>query len=138
MRFPEMAREALRKHVPEARTESAVWAHRPGIVWVRWQRDGHYASIALRRHLDWTTGELGISPEPLDHEKLPLEIGVDFAKPAFRVRLGVLLQQEDRWWPVGRTTREIRERMEGLVIQLRSKLGRLERRESVSRRSRRG
>ena len=54
MRFPDMAREALLKHVPEARTGAAAWGRDPGIVWVRWQRaDGKYASIALRRHLDW-------------------------------------------------------------------------------------
>lgn len=122
MRFPEMAREALLKHVPEARTEAAAWGRRPGIVWVRWQRtDGKYASIAVRRHLDWVTGEIGISPEPVAHEALPLEVGLDFDKPAFRARLGVLMHEEDRWWPVGETTKEIRERLEGLVLQLRMK-----------------
>lgn len=122
MRFPEMAREALVKHVPEARTEAAEWGRKPGIVWVRWQRsDGKYASIALRRHLDWATGEVGISPEPAAHDALPLELGVTFNKPAFRVRLGVLMHEEDRWLPVGNTTREIRETLEGLVLQLRAK-----------------
>jgi len=117
-----MAREALLKNVPEARTEAATWGRRPGIVWVRWQRaDGRHASIALRRHLDWATGEVGVSPEPVAHDALPLELGVQFDKPAFRVRLGVLMHEEDRWWPVGTTTREIRERLEGLVIQLRAK-----------------
>ncbi|MEO5618463.1 MAG: hypothetical protein ABIS67_11870 [Candidatus Eisenbacteria bacterium] len=123
MRFPEMAREALLKHVPEARTETAEWGRKPGIIWVRWQRpDSKYASIALRRHMDWATGEVGISPEPLAHDDLPLELGVSFDKPAFRVRLGVLMHEEDRWWPVGTTTREIRERLEGLVLQLRAKV----------------
>lgn len=123
MRFPEMAREALVKHVPEARTEAAAWGRSPGIVWVRWQRsDGRYASIALRRHMDWATGEVGIASEPLAHDALPLELGVTFDKPAFRVRLGVLMHEEDRWWPVGETTREIRECLEGLVLQLRAKV----------------
>jgi hypothetical protein len=108
-------------------------------VWVRWRRpDGAYSSIALRRHLDWATGEVGLSPDPMDHDRLPLEVGVDFAKSAFRVRLGVLLQQEDRWWPVGSTTREIRECFEDLVLQLRTKLGRLDRGPALSRRSPRG
>jgi len=123
MRFPEMAREILMQHVPEARTEAAVWGRSPGIVWVRWQRrDGKHVSVALRRHLDWVTGELGLSPEPVPHEELPLEIGQDLHQPAFRVRLGVLLHEEDRWWPVGETTREIRERLTSLVLQLRAKV----------------
>lgn len=122
MRFPEMAREALLQHVPEARTEAAAWGRRPGMVWVRWQRaDGKHVSIALRRHLDWVTGEVGLSPEPVDHDTLPLELGLDYTKPAFRIRLGVLMHEEDRWWPVGETTREIRERLNGLVLQMRAK-----------------
>jgi len=134
MRFPEMAREILLKHVPEARTEAAEWGRRPGIVWVRWQRpDGKYASIALRRHLDWVTGELGLSPEPVPHEALPIELGVDFEKPAFRIRLGVLMHEEDRWWPVGETTREIRERLTNLVLQLRAKVDTLGLRPAVRR-----
>jgi len=134
MRFPEMAREALEKHVPEARTEAAVWGRRPGIVWVGWRRpDGRHSSIALRRHLDWATGEVGISPEPVAHDVLPLELGVSFDKPAFRVRLGVLMHEEDRWWPVGKTTREIRERLEGLVLQLRAKADALGTRASARR-----
>jgi len=134
MRFPEMAREILLLHVPEARTEAAEWGRRPGIVWVRWRReDGKFVSVALRRHLDWVTGELGISPEPLAHEALPIELGVDFDKPAFRVRLGVLMHEEDRWWPVGDTTREIRERLTGLVLQLRAKVDMLGTRPAVRR-----
>ena len=126
MRFPEMAREILMQHVPEARTEAAAWGRRPGIVWVRWQRnDGKYVSIALRRHLDWVTGELGVSPEPVPHEGLPLEIGQDFNQPAFRIRLGVLMHEEDRWWPVGETTREIQARLTSLVLQLRAKVDQL-------------
>ena len=120
MRFPEMAREALMKHVAEARLESAEWGRAPGLVWVRWPRaDGKFVSIGLRRHLDWVTGEIGISPQPVAHDALPLELGESFDKSAFRIRLGVLLHEEDRWWPVGETTREIRERLEGLVLQLR-------------------
>ncbi len=126
MRFPEMAREALLKHVPESRSEAAEWGRAPGLVWVRWRRpDGRYASLGLRRHLDWVTGEVGVSPEPLPHDALPLELGESFEKPAFRVRLGVLMHEEDRWWPVGNTTGEIRERLEGLVLQLRVKVERL-------------
>ncbi|HTO89747.1 MAG TPA: hypothetical protein VMJ70_01325 [Candidatus Sulfotelmatobacter sp.] len=120
MRFPEMAREAILRHVPEARTEAAEWGRAPGLVWVRWQRaDGKHVSIGLRRHLDWVTGEIGMSPDPVAHDALPLELGESFEKAAFRIRLGVLLHEEDRWWPVGETTREIREHLEGLVLQLR-------------------
>ncbi len=123
MRFPEMAREALLKHVPEARTEAATWGRKPGIVWVSWRRaDGRQVSIALRRHLDWATGEVGLSPEPIAHDALPLEASADTDRPAFRVRLGVLVHEGDRWWPVGETSREIRERLEGLVLQMRSKV----------------
>jgi hypothetical protein len=124
MRFPEMARDALLKHIPEARTEDVTWGRSPGLVWVRWVReDGKHVSIGLRRHLDWVTGEIGLSPEPVPHEALPLEVGENFDQPAFRLRLGVLMHEEDRWWPVGNTTREIRECLEGLVLRLRAKSG---------------
>jgi hypothetical protein len=124
MRFAEMAREAVLKHVAEARTETAEWGRAPGLVWVRWPRaDGKFVSIGLRRHLDWVTGEIGVSPRPLAHDALPLELGESLEKSAFRIRLGVLLHEEDRWWPVGETTREIRDRLEGLVLQLRARAG---------------
>ena len=120
MRFPEMAREAILRHVPEANTEAAEWGRAPGLVWVRWERsDRKHISIGLRRHLDWVTGEIGVSPTPVAHDALPLELGETFEKSAFRIRLGVLLHEDDRWWPVGETTREIREHLESLVLQLR-------------------
>ena len=134
MRFPEMAREAMTKHIGEAREPAAVWGRAPGLVWVRWQRpDGRYASIGMRRHLDWVTGEVGVSPDPVAHDALPLELGDNFDLPAFRVRLGVLMHEEDRWWPVGETTREIRQVLEGLVLQLRAKADKLGSRSSARR-----
>jgi len=122
MRFAEMAREAVLKHVAEARAKTAEWGRASGLVWVRWPRaDGKFVSIGLRRHLDWVTGEIGVSREPLAHDALPLELGESFDKSAFRIRLGVLLHEEDRWWRVGETTSEVREHLERLVLQLRGR-----------------
>ena len=53
-----------------------------------------------------------------NHQRLHRALGylrpVDYYRgdrTKFRVRLGVLMHEEDRWWPVGSTTREIRERL---------------------------
>jgi hypothetical protein len=118
--FASQARDAMEKYVSEARTGSAVWKLSPNAAWVRMPReDDSWHYLGLRRHLDWVTGEAGISREPVEFEKLPLWTGAPPADaPGYRIRLGELMHDEDRWWPVGADEREQRERLEWLVLQL--------------------
>lgn len=129
--FAQVARAAIEKGVPEARKDSAAWGSKPNFIWVRWALpDGWYASIGLRRHLDWVTGELGMSRAPVDLDTLPL-----LTKPRFdteevlehggRVRLGLLLHDEDQWWPGGGSEAELAETLGRLALQLRVKAERL-------------
>ncbi len=99
--FVRAARAAIEKHVAEARTGAAEWRPGAGIIWVRWPRpDGTWFGLALRRHLDWVTGEASLAREAGDPEALPLWTGEGTAAPnGYRIRLGVLLHDEDRWWP---------------------------------------
>jgi hypothetical protein len=123
--FSLAARAAIEKHVPEARTAAAHWQFGRGSAWVSWERAGGDSfALGLRRHLDWVTGEAAIGPRAFDPEKAPLSTGQDAGtSPAAgsRVRLGVLLHDEDRWWPAGSTPAELNERLEWLVLQLRVK-----------------
>jgi hypothetical protein len=120
--FSVIARAAIEKHVPESRTGAASWRVGPGMVWVRWPRgDGTTFALGLRRHLDWVTGAAALSHEESDPETLPF--WTDGAGPAggYRIRLGVLLHDEDRWWPAGATTRALSERLHWMALQLRVK-----------------
>ena len=120
-----LARAALETHVPVARAAGAVWAAKPNAGWVRWTRaDGIHLYLGLRRHLDWVTGEAGISREAVELESLPP--GFPGAASAAlvegrRVRLGELMHGEDRWWPAGTNARELSERLEWLALQFRAK-----------------
>ena len=123
--FVRAARAAIEKHVAESRTGAAEWRPGAGIIWVRWPRgEGTYFGIGLRRHLDWVTGEASLAREACDPETLPLWTGEGAGAPSpngYRIRLGVLLHDEDRWWPAGVSARELNERLEWLVLQLRVK-----------------
>jgi hypothetical protein len=125
--FAAVAKAALEKHVPEAALGSAVWGSKTNLVWVRWQRgDRSNVYLGLRRHLGWVTGEVGISAERQELEALPLRAGGDednacFRARGYRVRLGEVLHEEDRWWPAGETPRELVTRLEWIVIQMRAK-----------------
>ncbi|MBI3539762.1 MAG: hypothetical protein HY076_05770 [Candidatus Eisenbacteria bacterium] len=104
------ARAALEKHLPEARTAGARWGSGANLAWVRYRRDdGLYAYTALRRHLDWVTGEAGLSRAAREFHELPAHAtlpGPDVE--AFRLRLGEILHEEDRWWPAGATDADLR------------------------------
>uniref|UniRef100_A0A832MNI5 Uncharacterized protein n=1 Tax=Eiseniibacteriota bacterium TaxID=2212470 RepID=A0A832MNI5_UNCEI len=122
--FSELARAALERHVPEARGGVAVWGEKPNLGWLSWRLpDGRYVFLALRRHLSWVTGEVGVSPVPSDLERLPLQAAPDETPDAaFRVRLGHLLHDEDKWWPAGSSEKELVERLEWLALQSRVRL----------------
>jgi hypothetical protein len=97
--FARHARAALEKFVPEARTSAAHWNVGVNEAWVRFPRaDGLHGYMALRRHLDWLTGEAGIAREPRPlSELVPVPGAVPDDAPGFRIRLGVLLHGEDRF-----------------------------------------
>jgi hypothetical protein len=129
--FARVARAALEQGVAEARTAEARWGAKPNFAWVSWTLpDGWHASIGLRRHLDWVTGELGMSRDPVDLDTLPL-----LTRPRFdtdevfehggRVRLGLLLGDDDQWWPAGEGETELTETLVRLALQLRVKAERL-------------
>lgn len=118
--FARHARAALEKYVPEARIAAVHWNVGVNEAWARFPRaDGLYAYVALRRHLDWVSGEAGISREPAGLSDLFLLPGTPPAEvPGFRIRLGDLLHGEDRWWPAGDSERELVEQLEFLALQL--------------------
>jgi hypothetical protein len=123
-RFARLARAALEKHVPDARGAGATWVTKPNLAWVRVRRgDGTHGYFALRRHLDWITGEAALALDPVALDALPLAApeAAGGAAPGYRVRLGALLHDEDRWWPAGKGEGELVERLEWLVLQLRVK-----------------
>lgn len=116
--FSVLGRAALEKHVPEARTGAAQWHVTPGAVWVQWRHgDGTCFALSLKRHLDWVTGEAALSREPCYPESLPLLTDGN-APSGYRVRLGVLLHDEDRWWPAGNDAPALRERLDWMALQL--------------------
>lgn len=123
--FARHARTALEKHLAEARTPEAHWHLGTNEAWVRFLRgDGLYGYFALRRHLDWVSGEAGLSREPrslADLFRLPGHPRDQVA--GFRIRLGDLIDGKDRWWPTGETERDLDERLGHLALQLAVKGG---------------
>jgi hypothetical protein len=118
--FARHARAALERHVTEARGPDAHWHLGTNEAWVRFRRaDGLYGYFALRRHLDWVSGEAGLAREPkplAELVRLPDRPRGDVA--GYRIRLGELIDGKDRWWPTGDTERELDERLGQLALQL--------------------
>jgi len=118
MLFARHARAALEMHIPEARTSEAYWILGTNVAWVRFRReDGLYGYFALRRHLDWVSGEAGLSREPLQLGELLLT-PAPVQAAGHRIRLGELLHGRDRWWPAGRNGSQLEERLRYLALQL--------------------
>lgn len=121
--FSTLARAAIEKHVPEARGPEAWWSLGNNAVWVRWPIDSAvFAYLGINRHLNWVSGEAGIS-------RAPVALGALYALPGvpalpvdgYRIRLGHLVENNDRWWPVGHGETELIDRLEWLALQLRVK-----------------
>ncbi len=123
--FARHARAALERHVSAARAADAHWHLGTNEAWVRFPRgDGLYGYFALRRHLDWLSGEAGISRQPVpmgDLFRLPGRPPGD--AQGFRIRLGELIDGKDRWWPAGENDAELDERLGHLALQLAVKGG---------------
>ena len=123
--FARHARRALEKHVPEARGAAAHWHLGTNEAWVRYpRRDGLHGYLALRRHLDWVSGEAGVSREPAalgELFRLPGQPAGEVA--GFRIRLGDLIDGKDRWWPAGEDEGQLDDRLGQLALQLSVKSG---------------
>ena len=124
--FARIARAAIEKQFPPARTEAAKWHVAPGHVWVTWPReDGLIQAVGARRHLDWVTAEAAMMREARDPDTLPAWTGDEVpaeAREGYRVRLGDLLGDGDRWWPAGERPTQLVERLEWILIQLMVKM----------------
>ena len=118
--FARHARVALEKHLPQAGEATAHWHLGTNEAWVRLARsDGWHEYFGLRRHLDWVTGEAGLSRLPADLADLvPLPGPPTAAVSGFRIRLGDLLHGDDRWWAVGENEDELVKRLDDLALQL--------------------
>ena len=118
--FARHARAALEKNIPEARNDNVHWSLGTNEAWVRFSRpDGLYGYFALRRHLDWVSGEAGLSREPRQMVELSLVPGRTGSEvTGYRVRLGELIHGRDRWWPTGDTSNELDEQLNFLALQL--------------------
>jgi len=121
--FATLARAAIEKHVAEARGADAWWSLGTNAVWVRWPLESSlFAYLGVNRHLNWVSGEAGMS-------RAAVELGALHALPGepaapvegYRIRLGHLLEGHDRWWPAGPVETGLIERLEWLALQLRVK-----------------
>lgn len=125
-RFTRLARAAIEKQFPPARTPGAEWHAAPGHIWVSWTRgDGSIQAVGARRHLDWITGEAALMRASRDPDALPAWTGDDVppgAGQGYRIRLGDLLGDGDRWWPAGAGTGELAAQLEWIMIQMMVKL----------------
>jgi hypothetical protein len=125
-KFTRLAHAAIEKQFPPARTQAAEWRAAPGHVWVSWTRaDGLIQSVGARHHLGWVTGEAALMRSARDPDTLPAWTGDDVppgAREGYRVRLGDLLGDGDRWWPAGEGPRALAERLEWILIQLMVKM----------------
>jgi len=118
--FARHARAALERHIPEARAGAAHWHLGTNEAWVRFPRgDGLYGFFALRRHLDWVSGEAGLAREPRSLAELfRLPGRPSAAVSGYRIRLGDLIDGKDRWWSSGDTEGQLDERLGHLALQL--------------------
>ena len=118
--FGELSRTALQARVRDSRHHEARWVVAPNLAWVSWPREDHrHAYVAIRRNLDFITGDLGTSLEPVNIDSLPLLTTTD-KSPASgcRVQLGSLLHGHAKTWSSGGSEKTLIERLDWLAQQL--------------------
>lgn len=122
--FAELSRAALHSRVKDSRHHEARWVTVPNLAWVSWPReDQRHSYVALRRNLDFITGELGTSLEPVDIDSLPLLTTTDRAPASgCRVQLGSLLHGHAKTWSSGGSEKTLIERLDWLAQQLNLRL----------------
>jgi hypothetical protein len=118
--FGELSRTALQARVKDSRHHEARWVVAPNLAWVTWPREDHrHTYVSLRRTLDFITGELGTSLEPVEIDALPLVTTTDKAPPSgCRVQLGSLLHGHAKTWSSGGSEKALIERLDWLAQQL--------------------
>ena len=120
--FAEIARDAIRRAVAEARAPGAVWHLGINVAWVRFPEDRGYTFLGIHRHLDWISGDAGTAAAPCEMDDLhPLPGDPERPVSGFRIRLGDLLGGEDRWWRAGADEKGLAERLEWMALHLRVK-----------------
>lgn len=122
--FKELAQTAILARVKESRQHDAGWILAPNLAWVLWAReDSRLAYVAIRRHLDFITGELGTSLEPMDIDSLPLLTSTDKVPASgCRVALGSLLYGHAKTWSSGGSEKTLIERLDWIAQQLNLRL----------------
>lgn len=122
--FGLLATEALRARIRDTRVDGAHWLTSNNLVWVRWTpEEGGFRFCALRRSQDYLTGEMGVSPVPVELEDMPLIEALHQAMPAgCRIRLGHVLHGHDRWWSAGGSETSLIWRLDWLANHLRLRL----------------
>ncbi len=122
--FGSLSNAALRTRIPEARSLEAIWTSQPNLGWVRWPRaDGRFVFCAIRRRLDWITGEIGIGPDPVHVDELLLVTTLADAKATgCRIQLGMLLHGQDKWWSSGGSEPTLVERLDWIAMQMQLRL----------------
>lgn len=122
--FGQLASEALRTRIRDTRADGAHWDTSHNLAWVRWEpEEGGFRFCALRRSQDYLTGEMGVSPVPVELEDLPLIESLHHAMPAgCRIRLGHVLHGHDRWWSAGGSEDSLIWRLDWLAHHLRLRL----------------
>ena len=118
--FGELAGEALRLWVHEARFAEARWKVGTNIAWVSWKReDGRYAYACIRRKLAMINGELGVSLGPADLDMLPVVAATDeAAREGCRITLGHLLHGHTKAWSSGGSEKALIARLDWLAQQI--------------------
>lgn len=120
--FAEIARDAIQRVVGETRGPDATWSLGVNVAWVRFPERGRYTFLGVHRHLDWLSGDAGTASEPCEMDDLyPLPGRPEHTRRGYRVRLGDLLEGEDRWWRAGADEGSLAERLEWMAMQLRVK-----------------
>jgi hypothetical protein len=102
----------------------ARWVVAPNLAWVSWPReDNRHVYVALRRKLDFITGELGASIEAVELDSLPLVTTPAEGPPGgCRIALGSLLHGHAKTWSSGGSEKALIERLDWLAQQINLRL----------------
>jgi hypothetical protein len=122
--FGELSTAAIRARVRESNAYAAHWVTVPNLTWVRWVReDGRYVYCALRRRMDWLTGEIGTAPEPMGLDELKLVMTpAEASCDSCRIQMGTLLHGHDQWWSSGGSEKSLVERLDWIAQQMRLRI----------------
>lgn len=118
--FGELAQDALKFRMRDARVASARWTVQTNMTCVTWTReDGRHAYACVRRKLAMINGELGVSSDPAELDDLPVVDSLKDALPdGCRIPLGMLLHGHAKSWSSGGSEKALIERLDWIAQQL--------------------